>query len=76
MADRPADQQRQKPDPGRSRACPLSAGGPGFSQRQIVVGYYVFCALFGAIALVTASRLYKLIALVVMVSVTFVALRF
>jgi UDP-GlcNAc:undecaprenyl-phosphate GlcNAc-1-phosphate transferase len=41
----------------------------GFSQRQIVVGYYVFCALFGALALVTASRSFKLIALVTMVSV-------
>jgi UDP-GlcNAc:undecaprenyl-phosphate GlcNAc-1-phosphate transferase len=41
----------------------------GLSQRQIVVGYYIFCALFGAIALVTASRLFKLIALVVMVAV-------
>ncbi|MBI5958722.1 MAG: undecaprenyl/decaprenyl-phosphate alpha-N-acetylglucosaminyl 1-phosphate transferase [Chloroflexi bacterium] len=37
----------------------------GLSQRQIVMGYYVFCALCGVIALVTASRLYKLIALVV-----------
>ncbi len=35
----------------------------GFSERQIVVGYYVFCGLFGAIALVTASRLFKLLAL-------------
>jgi UDP-GlcNAc:undecaprenyl-phosphate GlcNAc-1-phosphate transferase len=41
----------------------------GLSQRQIVVGYYVFCALFGAIALVTASRLYKLLALLVMAAV-------
>lgn len=41
----------------------------GFSQRQIVIGYYVFCALFGVIALVTASRLFKLIALGVMVIV-------
>jgi UDP-GlcNAc:undecaprenyl-phosphate GlcNAc-1-phosphate transferase len=38
----------------------------GFSPRQLVVGYYVFCALFGVIALVTASRVYKLIALLVM----------
>jgi UDP-GlcNAc:undecaprenyl-phosphate GlcNAc-1-phosphate transferase len=38
----------------------------GFSVRQIVVGYYVFCGLFGAIALVTASRLFKLLALGVM----------
>ncbi len=38
----------------------------GLSPRQIVVGYYVFCTLFGIIALVTASRLFKLIALLVM----------
>jgi UDP-GlcNAc:undecaprenyl-phosphate GlcNAc-1-phosphate transferase len=41
----------------------------GLSPRQIVVTYYVFCALFGAIALVTTSRLYKLIALLVMAAV-------
>jgi UDP-GlcNAc:undecaprenyl-phosphate GlcNAc-1-phosphate transferase len=41
----------------------------GISPRQIVLGYYVFCALFGGIALVTASRLFKLIALVVMAAV-------
>jgi UDP-GlcNAc:undecaprenyl-phosphate GlcNAc-1-phosphate transferase len=49
----------------------------GLSPRQIVLGYYVFCALFGAIALVTASRLYKLIALLVMgtvIAVGFLAL--
>ncbi len=38
----------------------------GLSQRQIVLGYYAFCALFGTIALVTASRPYKLIALLVL----------
>jgi UDP-GlcNAc:undecaprenyl-phosphate GlcNAc-1-phosphate transferase len=38
----------------------------GLSQRQIVLGYYVFCTIFGGIALVTASRLFKLIALMVM----------
>lgn len=41
----------------------------GLSQRQIVLGYYLFCTLFGAIALVTASRLFKLIALLVMAAV-------
>lgn len=41
----------------------------GLSQRQIVVGYYVFCTVFGGVALVTASRLYKLIALLVMAAV-------
>ncbi len=38
----------------------------GLSQRQIVLGYYAFCTIFGAIALVTASRYYKMIALLVM----------
>lgn len=41
----------------------------GFSMRQIVMGYYIFCALFGATALLTASRLFKLIALLVLASV-------
>ncbi len=41
----------------------------GFSPRQIVLAYYLFCALFGGIALVTASRAFKLIALLVMGSV-------
>lgn len=41
----------------------------GFSQRQIVIGYYVFCALFGGIALMTASRVFKLIALIVMAGI-------
>ncbi len=38
----------------------------GFSQRQIVIGYYLFCAAFGGLALFISSRLYKLIALIVM----------
>lgn len=41
----------------------------GISPRQIVLGYYIFCALFGGIALVTASRLFKLIALIMMAAV-------
>ncbi|MBP8974846.1 MAG: undecaprenyl/decaprenyl-phosphate alpha-N-acetylglucosaminyl 1-phosphate transferase [Anaerolineae bacterium] len=41
----------------------------GISPRQIVLGYYVFCAFFGGIALVTASRLFKLIALIVMAAI-------
>ena len=41
----------------------------GLSQRQIVFGYYVFCALFGGIALVTASRVFKLIAMLVMAAI-------
>ena len=35
----------------------------GFTQRQIVVGYYLFCAAFGTLALGLGSRLFKLAAL-------------
>jgi UDP-GlcNAc:undecaprenyl-phosphate GlcNAc-1-phosphate transferase len=38
----------------------------GIAQWKIVAGYYAFCAAFGALALVTSSRLYKLIALIVL----------
>ncbi|MBK9749789.1 MAG: undecaprenyl/decaprenyl-phosphate alpha-N-acetylglucosaminyl 1-phosphate transferase [Chloroflexi bacterium] len=38
----------------------------GFTQRQIVVAYYLFCAFFGVLTLVTASQLFKFIALAVM----------
>lgn len=38
----------------------------GLSHRVIVLGYYAFCAAFGGIALITASRVFKLIALLVM----------
>jgi UDP-GlcNAc:undecaprenyl-phosphate GlcNAc-1-phosphate transferase len=38
----------------------------GYSQRLIVFGYYTFSVLFGGIALLTTSRLYKLIALLAM----------
>ncbi len=35
----------------------------GISQRQMVIGYYFFCTFFGVLTLVTASRLFKFIAL-------------
>jgi UDP-GlcNAc:undecaprenyl-phosphate GlcNAc-1-phosphate transferase len=35
----------------------------GFTQRQIVLGYYAFCLCFGALTLVTSSQLFKFIAL-------------
>lgn len=35
----------------------------GFTQRQIVIGYYAFCLFFGALTLVTSSQLFKFIAL-------------
>lgn len=38
----------------------------GFSQRQIVWGYYIFCAGFGTLTLVIESRLFKLVAFVAM----------
>jgi UDP-GlcNAc:undecaprenyl-phosphate GlcNAc-1-phosphate transferase len=37
----------------------------GFSQRQIVLSYYAFCAAFGALMLFVSSRLYKAVALLV-----------
>ena len=38
----------------------------GVAEWKIVAGYYAFCASFGALALVTSSRLYKLVALIVL----------
>ncbi len=38
----------------------------GFSQRQIVLGYCAWCAVFGALALWLENRVYKLIALLVL----------
>lgn len=38
----------------------------GLSDKTIVFGYYVFCALFGGLALFIPSQLYKLIAIIVM----------
>ncbi len=38
----------------------------GISQRQIVIGYYIFCAFFGVMTLVTTSRFFKFAALGVM----------
>jgi UDP-GlcNAc:undecaprenyl-phosphate GlcNAc-1-phosphate transferase len=38
----------------------------GLSQRRIVVAYWVFCAVFGALVVLGVPRLYKLVALVVL----------
>ncbi len=38
----------------------------GLSQRQIVVGYYLFCSFFGFLTLVTSSQSFKFITLGVM----------
>ncbi len=40
----------------------------GLSPRAIVLGYYVFCAFFGMLALVTTSQVFKFVALIVMIS--------
>lgn len=42
----------------------------GFSQRQVVLFYYAFCAFFGILALVVPTRIYKLYALGAMGVVT------
>ncbi len=39
----------------------------GLSQRQIVVGYWIFCGVFGALALLISAPIYKLIAIGVLV---------
>jgi UDP-GlcNAc:undecaprenyl-phosphate GlcNAc-1-phosphate transferase len=46
----------------------------GFSQRQIVLSYYAFCALFGALALLLENRVYKVIALAVLGAAAFAVL--
>jgi UDP-GlcNAc:undecaprenyl-phosphate GlcNAc-1-phosphate transferase len=46
----------------------------GLSQRQIVVLYYTFCAIFGLLALIIADRLFKLVALAVLGGLTFALL--
>jgi UDP-N-acetylmuramyl pentapeptide phosphotransferase/UDP-N-acetylglucosamine-1-phosphate transferase len=42
----------------------------GLSQRQIVGLYYTFCATFGVLALVIEVRIFKLVAITVMGSLT------
>jgi len=41
----------------------------GYSQRQIVIGYAAFTAFFGAISLITASTIVKVIALLALLAV-------
>lgn len=44
----------------------------GISPRVIALGYCVFCAAFGLLALITTSRQFKLVAIVVMVILVFI----
>lgn len=44
----------------------------GFSQRQIVLAYYCFCALFGVLTLIIESQLFKFVALGVMLTLVFI----
>lgn len=46
----------------------------GFSQRQIVLVYYCFCAFFGILTLVTTSQLFKFIAMGVMLTLVLTGL--
>jgi UDP-GlcNAc:undecaprenyl-phosphate GlcNAc-1-phosphate transferase len=46
----------------------------GLSQRQIVVLMYLFCAVFGALALLISSRVYKLYALLGLGALTLILL--
>jgi UDP-GlcNAc:undecaprenyl-phosphate GlcNAc-1-phosphate transferase len=49
----------------------------GFSQRQIAIYYYFFCAFFGVLTLITESQLFKFLALgvmLVLVSIGFMIL--
>jgi UDP-GlcNAc:undecaprenyl-phosphate GlcNAc-1-phosphate transferase len=48
----------------------------GFSQRQIVLLYYLLCSLFGFLALAISSRIYKFLALLVLGAMTLVLLLF
>lgn len=41
----------------------------GFSQRQIVLGYYAFCTFFGTLTLLLESRSFKFISLLIMLLV-------
>ena len=38
----------------------------GLAERTIVIGYWLFCALFGGLTLLIDDRLYKLLALLVL----------
>lgn len=44
----------------------------GLSPRVLVLGYYLFCAAFGLLALMTTSRQFKLIALLVLIALAFI----
>jgi len=48
----------------------------GLSQRAIVLVYWTFCGLFGLLALIISSRLYKLVALLVLGGVVVAGLVF
>jgi UDP-GlcNAc:undecaprenyl-phosphate GlcNAc-1-phosphate transferase len=41
----------------------------GFSQRQIVLGYYLFCAFSGTLTLILESRSFKLVSMLIMLAI-------
>ena len=67
----------------RKKGSPMVAGrdhlhfrllDKGFSQRAIVLGYYIFSLTFGLLAFAISSRVYKLVAIIVLVIITLLAL--
>lgn len=48
----------------------------GFSQRQIVLAYYLFCAFFGILTLMVTSQLFKFIALGAMLTLVMIGFAF
>ncbi len=44
----------------------------GISPRKIVFGYYVFCAAFGLLALLTTSRSFKLVGIIMLIALVIV----
>ncbi|MGF1506617.1 MAG: hypothetical protein ACFB51_16010 [Anaerolineae bacterium] len=42
----------------------------GVPQTRIVLGYYLFCAVFGGLSLIIPSQIYKFVALVVMAAIS------
>jgi UDP-N-acetylmuramyl pentapeptide phosphotransferase/UDP-N-acetylglucosamine-1-phosphate transferase len=56
--------QGARPSQGDRRHLHYRLADAGLSPRTVVALYWAFCALFGALGLVLASRFYKLLALI------------
>ncbi len=67
----------------RSKGSPLTPGRDhlhfrlldmGYSQKSVVLGYYVFSLIFGLLALLVSSAVYKLLALILLIIFTLLLL--